>query len=136
MKAEDARGWVNVALLGVGVLALSKFLRDASEEGTPDYGPLVEGATLSPSEVAGIVQRLRFAFYDAPFTEDEEAAILALLEARNDADVWAIAEAFGTWAPPLQFDRDLFAAVRAFLDPPDIDYLNGGLAAKGITVQF
>lgn len=136
MKPDQVGQWVRTGLVVAGALAVVRVLGRFGQDGTPDYVQLAQGATLTPAEVAAVVQRLRAAFYGDLFTEDEAAAIAAILEARNDPDVFAIAQGFGTWAPILQTDRDLFAAVRAFLDAPDIEYLNGALRGKGINVQF
>jgi hypothetical protein len=58
------------------------------------------------------------------------------MRCRTDADLYAVACSFGTWAPITQTDRDLFQAVRAFFDPADIVELNRRLSSVGITVLF
>jgi hypothetical protein len=121
-------------LLGVGWLVSRSRAGDTSRT----YCEMARTGrrTLSDGAVAVIVSQVREALYGGLMWEDEQGAIDALARCRTDADLYAVACLFGTWAPITQTDRDLFQAVRAFFDGSDIVELNRRLSSVGITVLF
>jgi len=126
--------------VGLGVLALVAWFVNRSSAGnqTGDYCSLANGAgrRISAASVAVAVSRLREALYGGLLWEDEQGAIDALGEVRSNADLFAVACAFGTYAPLLQTDRDLFAALRAFLSASELEALNAALHSQGVTVYL
>ena len=121
-------------LLGVGWLVS----RGAAGDVSRNYCEMSRTGTrtLNAGAVAVIVSQVREAFYGGLMWEDEDAAIAALSRCRTNADLYAVACAFGTWAPVTQTDRDLFQAVQAFMSAGEIEELNGRLASVGITISF
>lgn len=133
-----ARNAVPLAV-AVGVVGVLLYLKNRSDAG--DNVPVFCRAskqgprTISDVDAAVLVSRIREALYTS-FGEDEDAVIDALFVCGTNADVYAVACAFGQWAPILQTDRDLFGAVRAFLSSDDLSTLNNGLASRGISIRF
>lgn len=125
---------LGVLLLGVGVWLVTR------DDGTgvdafndSASGP---GRTLSDPQIMALVSRIREAFYGEFVTEDEASALAAIGACYSQSDLSALVVAFGTWAPITQPDRNLFQAVRAFVDSDDIDELNALLSSRGIKTLF
>lgn len=125
---------LGVLLLGLGVWLATR------EDGTgldafsnSAQGP---GRTLSDGQISAIVARIREAFYGEFITEDEESALEAIGLCNSQADLSALVVAYGTWAPITQPDRNIFQAVRAFVDSDDIETLNELLSSRGIKTLF
>lgn len=76
-------------------------------------------------------------FWSGRITENEDVVIQGLTVAKNDADVLAIADAYGRrgkwWLIGVQ---DLSATVSEYLSSDDVEAVNSNYRRKGINIQF
>jgi len=100
------------------------------------YCDQAAGTTLTRAQLATMVKIIYQAFYGSLFTEDEQVIIHTIGQCNSDADVYALACAYGNDSPFTHPARDLFQAVNFYFSTSQIADLNARLSAKGINVIF
>ena len=135
-----------IALIGGGLLVYRAIANDPdpyithAPEVTSDPTMTIEQARILAEQVAAAIYGGSF-FSGWPFgslTEDEAAVIAAMTNetVRNDADVLLIADAYGRRGEFATPDYTLPQAIRAYLEPSDIEEINNIYRARGINIRF
>jgi hypothetical protein len=141
---KEAAGWIGLAL---GVFVVLPWLRKlapgatapGAEEMNCGSGPF----SLTEIQARSIADSIHAAVYD--ITEDEEAVVRALKQARTDGDVCRIIKAYGKrrnaffvgpWNLPQVVSMYLNERASWSSDETFIDLINADYARKGISYRF
>ncbi len=106
--------------------------------GDNDIGDEIDqDPTLTRERMAQLADAIYTALLQDPWTEDEQAAIAAIVQCNNDADVAGLISVFGVrsegWYAP---NYTLPGAITEYLNADQRADLNAQLARKGITFMF
>lgn len=144
MKADEAKGWIPVVVMGGiglaildGISKADSFLFGEGEPGADQAKPSAptgQKQTLTDLQVKSIADILDMDMNHNAFTDQDEV-VRQLIKPNNDADVQAIIKAYGTrrgyffsgpWTLPArvtdQIDADLIANVNASYSDARINY--------------
>lgn len=141
MAKGDASGYVlPLGLVALGFVLLDRVVPPTDEPPGPGEGPVGDHEQQEPTLSFERMNQLADTIDQAliqDFVEDEWAAMNALWECRNNADVAGLIAVFGSRsAGPLLNSFTLPGAINYYLDPADKLILNAGLRALGITYTF
>lgn len=130
-----------VGLVALGFAVLDRVLPAPEEPPGPGDGsvgdPEEQEPTLTFERMQQLADIIDQALLQNPWGEDEQAAMNALWECRNDADVAGLIAVFGNRSEgPLFPSFTLPGAVSYYLSDVDKYILNAGLRALGITYTF
>lgn len=104
--------------------------------------PLDQSATLTDAQAMAIADAVYTAlfgdgsFWHGYFGEDEAAAMSALGNAANDADLALIAQAYGVRSSFWGGTFNLWSALSTYLSASDISALNASWSARGISFRL
>lgn len=140
-KTDPASVVLPLGLVALGFTLLNRVLpppEDGPEPGEGSTGdPLDQEPTLSFERMEQLADTIDQALLQDPWAENEQAAMNAIWECRNDADVAGLIEVFGTRSESPMFPAfTLPGAVSYYLSEVDKYILNAGLRGLGITYTF
>lgn len=140
-KTDPASVVLPLGLVALGFTLLNRIVPPTDNPPGPGEGPVgdpeEQEPTLSFERMQQLADTIDQALIQDPWSEDEQAAINALWECRNDADVAGLIAVFGNRSEgPLFPSFTLPGAVTYYLSDVDKYILNAGLRALGITYTF
>jgi len=142
-KQANAAQWLLlgvIAYVGFNILdRLGNIFAGLGAPGASDSLPAMPGQSYPDARYLLLAERIYAAAFRPDFGEDEEAIIRALAEMKNDADVVALFNAYGSRSGPYLVSPgpfNLVQTVRAYLSPSQLAAVNVFFHRHGITAQF
>lgn len=143
-KASEVMPWLGLAAIAyVGLKAVGLLEGAGADSGdTTDAPPplnedgTAQVPTLSAMQLLAMATAIEWAVHGV--SEDEDEVIRQLTKCMNDADVYALAQAYGVRRPSAlpSSPLDLASTVTQYLSASDIAEVNDDYSYKGINFRF
>jgi len=156
MNSQQTNNALNIAKAG-GVVIVALAVKNAIENafGSNDRDDFVDtpsldqAPTIHKQQAIVIAEEVAAAIYDSStlladpwftgsWVEDEGRIVAAMTSdaIRNDADVLAVADAYGTRGRLLTPSLTLFQAIRYYVEPSDVQTILAAYRRRGIHLSF